>query len=620
MKDELFLNNKVVTGLINSIESNGADLIFDETPLTIQSKAIGTDCMMKLANDSSTMIDLTKDYRTFVCNALVPSMRGIQRNINDGAVNVSTSVSSRNSKVTKKGASGNKAGFNAKNVASELDKEFALLCDDDDQNDAAAIEAINNELKAFITVETIDGTEYIVYDQEKIKDCLTYLDKNGLAYKLLRHVDKKIDARIEEGDSVPNKIYKMGLGGDVKYTVLEVEKSGAGVNLLLTCDNDWLPGNEIDERVIAYAATEESAYNYFTTDGEYDWDKIEEWYQMDAIHEKSIEYDVLAYEMQNMSDDEIAQLLNLAEYKVDPYGYGYDVSKKLPYLTDRHIIQMEALRAAGYTGLAFDNLYTRAVMIKGIEESMIGAGGGNNHFVEISVIEDDFGRNIYTGNVTCTSNSPYAYDAIFTNMKSRTVVVYPYGNSEEITSNLYEESIGTAYGMATTLTDETGSFIFDQTASYVFGKVGLDVAFTAGSEIVALKEAYESGVDAQGIEGMLNYCKSVDCMMISGVTVHIAGSDADSAYVYNPSYNDNLLVFSLAAYNESNGTSYTIEEMKSEFLNNSDVFESYQTWYTRYGADAVMNLRDEVIEEDGLKPSEIDSMPAEELEKYLAER
>jgi len=92
MKDELFLNNKVVTGLINSIENNGADLVFDETPLTIQSKAIGTDCMMKLANDSSTMIDLTKDYRTFVCNALVPSMRGIQRNINCSASGVSKSI------------------------------------------------------------------------------------------------------------------------------------------------------------------------------------------------------------------------------------------------------------------------------------------------------------------------------------------------------------------------------------------------------------------------------------------------------------------------------------------------------------------------------------------------
>ncbi|MBE5910374.1 hypothetical protein [Pseudobutyrivibrio sp.] len=100
MKDELFLNNKVVTGLINSIESNGADLVFDETPLTIQSKAIGTDCMMKLANDSSTMIDLTKDYRTFVCNALVPSMRGIQRNINCSAKSVSGGIDT-NSAVSK---------------------------------------------------------------------------------------------------------------------------------------------------------------------------------------------------------------------------------------------------------------------------------------------------------------------------------------------------------------------------------------------------------------------------------------------------------------------------------------------------------------------------------------
>jgi len=119
---------------------------------------------------------------------------------------------------------------------------------------------------------------------------------------------------------------------------------------------------------------------------------------------------------------------------------------------------------------------------------------------------------------------------------------------------------------------------------------------------------------------MLNYCKAVDCMMISGVTVHVAGSDADSAYVYSPYYNDNLLVFSIAAYNEANGTSYSIEEMKTEFMNNSEEFENYQTWYTHNGADAVMDLRDEVIEKDGLKPSEIDAMPAGELEDYLAGR
>jgi len=97
MKDELFLNNKVVTGLINSIESNGADLLFDETPLTIQSKAIGTDCMMKLTNDSAKIIELTKDYRSFVCNSLVPSMRGVQRNLNGGAVSVSKSVGTKGS-------------------------------------------------------------------------------------------------------------------------------------------------------------------------------------------------------------------------------------------------------------------------------------------------------------------------------------------------------------------------------------------------------------------------------------------------------------------------------------------------------------------------------------------
>ena len=71
-----------------------------------------------------------------------------------------------------------------------------------------------------------------------------YLDHQGLAYQFLSSIKSDIKQNDQKGEPVPNMIYEMGLGGNVRYTELSVEKYGAGVNLILTCDNDWLPGNE----------------------------------------------------------------------------------------------------------------------------------------------------------------------------------------------------------------------------------------------------------------------------------------------------------------------------------------------------------------------------------------
>lgn len=637
MMEDFFLDNAAMEKTIKAFLKNGENLVFNRSSFEMEGNVVGTDCMKKLVDDSKLMVQLTDDYRSFVCTGLVPALRNIQKAFNEDAENIANSMSNtsplpQNSGQKNAPASNSASNITAQEIALNLDTLMNRLCDDDDSNDAETIEAINSVLSILITTEIVDGKEYIVYDCEMMDQIMGYLDHQGLAYQMLSNVRNDIKAKEAAGEPIPNKIMKMGLGGNVKYTVLEVEKHGAGVNLLLTCDNDWLPGNEINEKVISYAATEESAYNYFTTDGAYDWEAIKAWYQLDQwgdIHENSIEYDVLAYEMKNMTDNEINSLLSYADYAVDSLGYAYTVSEKVNVLTDRHVLQMEALRLAGYTDDEFENQYTRAVMAKGIAECMSNSGGGKNHCVDISYSTDGFGRRIYKGDVTVLASlhNTTLGDCIAADMAGRTVVVYPFGDSNAIDANLDNEVVATAYGLATGLGEVGGNYVIDQTASFAFGKIaetmGVDVLslpFSTAKAILDLKKAYESQVDAQGVEQMLDYGNDVQCMYISGSAVHIAGGDADYAYVCTPIYDDKMLAFSVAAYNIEYGTNYTIEEMKEEYVNNSDAFDKYSSWYMQMGGEnAALDLYKEVSDEIGGN-SKVDSMSVEEIETYLAER
>ena len=210
---------------------------------------------------------------------------------------------------------------------------------------------------------------------------------------------------------------------------------------------------------------------------------------------------------------------------------------------------------------------------------------------------------------------------------SQTISVYLYGNAARIRDNLDNEVKITVNKIAPNMATEGKSFIFDQAVSYSLehsGLGGANLPVTVVSELTKLKGAYESSVDAQGISQALDYGSNAQCMMIRGVAVHVDGFESDTYCVYSPDYDDRKLVFSVAAYNEKYGTHYTIADMKKEFAKecngNSDIFDSYHEWYTDEGDAEIMRLREDLMVNDKLLPSEIDSMNLDNLEQYLAER
>lgn len=218
----------------------------------------------------------------------------------------STSKTKSKTKSTKVNAS-----TTIKDEAIKLDYQMNLLCDDNNSNDAEAIENINEILKQFITTETINGTEYVVYNQAKIQSALQYLDEKGLAGQLLYSLNEKI-----KNDGT-NAIGKLSWNADAEDTYLEVEKYGAGVIITITSDYNSGPLNELDGEFIGYAATQESSKNYFMNwKGDhwgYDWDAIKAWCTDGEMKCNGQEINFLANRLAKMEDKNAINFIELAE-------------------------------------------------------------------------------------------------------------------------------------------------------------------------------------------------------------------------------------------------------------------------------------------------------------------
>ena len=515
-----------------------------------------------------------------------------------------------------------------KEAAEYLDSQMKVLCDDDNSNDEGAIANINATLQGFLYEKVVDGKKYVAYDQVKIQSTLMHLEKNGLAHQLLVSVNKQINANKINNAAAPDAVTKLGIGGKLENTKLQVKKDCAGVRLEVTSNNDMLPLNEISHKPVAYAVTEESAKNYFMNGKDYDWDAIKAWYKAgddfhDNYHATSPEYDFLACQMKGMSDIEIERLTDAAEFSVDKKGSVYQLSDKLDILADRHLTHMNIDRVTNCMGDDFEKKYARAVLIVNIDNSL-HSGAGSDHTVNISYSADD---KKYIGEVR---SLPSFYDSSLPNMvvadtNSQTISVYLYGNAARIRDNLDNEVKITVNKIAPNMVSEGKSFIFDQAVSYSLehsGLGGANLPVTVLSELTKLKGAYESSVDAQGISQALDYGSNAQCMMIRGVAVHVDGFESDTYCVYSPDYDDRKLVFSVAAYNEKYGTHYTMADMKKEFAKecngNSDIFDSYHEWYTEEGQEDIIGLIREIDYELGSQ--KVDGMSIEALEEYLETR
>lgn len=91
--EEFYLDNTAMTKAIKAFKTNGKNLIFDKAPFQMEHTVVGTESMSKLVADSKLMVKLTEDYRSFVCDGLVPAMLNIQKGFNEDAESVAEILS-----------------------------------------------------------------------------------------------------------------------------------------------------------------------------------------------------------------------------------------------------------------------------------------------------------------------------------------------------------------------------------------------------------------------------------------------------------------------------------------------------------------------------------------------
>ena len=507
-------------------------------------------------------------------------------------------------------------------LAKYLDEQFGQLCDDNDSNDKEAAENIDACMGNFICEKEVDGKKYVAYDHDKIRETLKYLDKDGLAYDLLSSVHNRINENEHKGVAVPTAIIELEKGGKLENTQLHVKKDGAGVRLEVTSNNDWLPGKEIKKEPVAYACTEESAENYFMTNGEYDWDAIEAWYKAeddfnDDYHYTSKEYDVLAIAMQNMSDKEIEQLLEHACYSAGNFSGSYTLSEKLGILSERHQMHVDVSREVGNDKIVSEKDYARAILVKNLSDRMRAIAGYEHNLIpKISYDEE---KKAYTGVV-----NDYLYESAIDNnpfepRNDQKVVVYETGAPARVEQNLDDVVDGTIAELAPgiDLKKETTKYVFEQVVSIVYEKYDIDnPSEPIISNLKELEKSYEASIMGEGARKALAIGNSIQCMEASGPIVHISDKNNNTSYIYNPQYDDKKLVFNVAAYNKATGSHYTIADMKKEYMGNTEEFKKYQEWYTDNNNEILELIR----ETDEIKGRiEVNSMSAEQLEIFLSE-
>ncbi len=225
--------------------------------------------------------------------------------------------------------------------ATELVEAANALCDDDPSNDEEAMKTIDEYLNKgfYYYYEEKDDELYLMYNTDYLAYCKEKAGEGSLLYDLL---DDFYNCE-NFGENGTISIVNDGTTSNIYYS-LEISQLGAGYQLNLNVDNDVWGGYDISNQRVAYAATEETAHNYFYEGGELNWDNISEWLKQEPIDEKSIEYTVFAEEMMSMTDEDLEKILYLGQNVTIGFGRPdtYKRSEVLPLVADSYSLFIKA--------------------------------------------------------------------------------------------------------------------------------------------------------------------------------------------------------------------------------------------------------------------------------------
>lgn len=520
---------------------------------------------------------------------------------------------------------------NDKERAEYLDAQLKRLCDGDDSNDAEATANINACLNGLLCLKEVNGKKYVAYDQQKIRSTLNSLEVCGLGYQLLTSIDEQIESNRSNGAKVPEAIAKLGFGGRLENTKLEVSKYGAGVKLEVTSNNDLFPLNEIDHKLVSYAATKASSDHYFCNkDGSLNWDNITEWIKLAPIDETSYEYDVFSAKMMDMSDEDIEKLLNLGmvantdsmpdivEWTSDYYGSKKYIESQNIQITARRYAEIMnvARNREGYNYLSLserayiDDNETRSIAFLEATQAM-SDGGGLNMVADITTEGADGEKvykvqiNVIPGSGNDITEGEVIADSYETFDKTRNITVYPRASSDVIDKYLDDQAkiqMGhdVKFIYSHNLKDVDYEKIVMQTLDVASNfapepvqkcMMGVD-AVSFGKEMV---QDYKNSVEASTAMKGLDTGNGAICMGVEGSVVYNVSGTSGSVIINNIEYNETELKLRSGAYDIATGADITSDELKEHYVSGDDEYQKYFDWYySKNGKEQMKTYSDAV--------------------------
>ena len=340
----------------------------------------------------------------------------------------------------------------------------------------------------------------------------------------------------------------------------------------------------------------------------YDWERIREWLEKDESEVSELEYLAFIDIMSGMSDGELERLFANAEKDKDPAGAGggYDRSKVLQAAAERYLIiariEAELTIFDSHSTYDFDetevlNQLSRALMIYQVLDSMKSNGAERKHVVEITSTESG-GK--FTYMVEVTTLLPYNVNADYLLLmedNKRTIRINPWGESLEAQDDLTDCEIRTFRSLMPGLSETFAGMLGNETAEYIFKKIGEGTVETAGEMlskylgaaefVLELKEECETRAVVNGALDIIQLRREIQALEIGASVISVTGLSENAAYLECPKYDPGELLVRVAAYNSVHEDKTSVEEIKASFADGGGIVEEYTDWYFDGGGKVI---------------------------------
>ncbi|MBD5512635.1 MAG: hypothetical protein HDR08_15525 [Lachnospiraceae bacterium] len=383
----------------------------------------------------------------------------------------------------------------------------------------------------------------------------------------------------------------------------------------------------------------------------YDWDRIRKWLEKDESEVSELEYLAFIDIMSEMSDEELERLFANAEKEKEPLPYGqedgYDVSRVLQAAADRYLIiariEAELTIFNSHSTYDFDetevlNQLSRALMIYQVLDSMKSNGAEGKHVVEITSTESG-GKFTYVAEVTTLYTDNKNVIGIFLGAyRPRTIRINPWGESIEVQDDLTDCEIRTFRSLTPGLSGTFAEMLGNETAEYIFKKIGEKTVEAAGvmlskymgavEFVQDLTEGCETRAVVNGALDSIQLRREIQALGIGASVIRVTGFFENTAYLECPKYDPEELLVRVAAYNSVHEEKTSVEEIKASFTDGGGIVEEYTDWYFDGGGKVIeeywRELNDIVIQYAQQNPdmdiNNAKSMTIEQLQELIKKK